>query len=126
MSEAPLALRYTREHEWVAKTDTPSLVRIGITDFAQSALGDIVYVQLPAVGDEVSEGKVFGEVESTKSVSELYAPLTGKVTNVNAALSANPEILNSDPYGQGWIIEVEVTGGEESLLSAQEYVQLTA
>lgn len=126
VSEAPLALRYTREHEWVAKTDDPSLVRIGITDFAQSALGDIVYVQLPAVGDEVSVGKVFGEVESTKSVSELYAPLTGKVMSVNAALSANPEILNSDPYGQGWIIEVEVTGGEESLLSAQEYVQLTA
>jgi glycine cleavage system H protein len=101
-------------------------VRVGITDFAQSALGDIVYVQLPNVGDDVSAGKVFGEVESTKSVSELYAPLTGKVTSVNAALSANPEILNTDPYGQGWIIEVEVTGGEEGLLSAQEYVQLTA
>ena len=126
VSEAPLALRYTREHEWVAKTESPSLVRIGITDFAQSALGDIVYVQLPSIGDEVSAGKVFGEVESTKSVSELYAPLTGRVTNVNAALSANPEILNSDPYGQGWIIEVEVTGDEAGLLSAQEYVQLTA
>ncbi len=126
MSEAPLALRYTKEHEWVANTDTASLVRIGITDFAQSALGDIVYIQLPNVGDVLVAGKVCGEVESTKSVSELYAPVSGKVLAVNAALTANPEILNSDPYGQGWIAEVEVTGGEEDLLSAQEYVQLTA
>ncbi len=126
MSEAPLALRYTKEHEWVAKTDTASLVRIGITDFAQSALGDIVYIQLPNVGDVLVAGKVCGEVESTKSVSELYAPVSGKVVAVNAALTANPEILNSDPYGQGWIAEVEVSGGEEDLLSAQEYVQLTA
>ena len=126
MSEAPLALRYTKDHEWVAKTENPSQVRVGITDYAQSALGDIVYVQLPSVGDEVGAGKVFGEVESTKSVSELYAPVTGTVANVNAALSANPEILNSDPYGQGWIIEIEVTGGDDGLLSAQEYVQLTA
>lgn len=126
MSEAPLALRYTKEHEWVANTDTASLVRIGITDFAQSALGDIVYIQLPNVGDVLVAGKVCGEVESTKSVSELYAPVSGKVLTVNAALTANPEILNSDPYGQGWIAEVEVTGGEEDLLNAQEYVQLTA
>ena len=126
MSEAPLALRYTKEHEWVATTDTASHLRIGITDFAQSALGDIVYIQLPNVGDELIAGKVCGEVESTKSVSELYAPVSGKVVAVNAALTANPEILNSDPYGQGWIAEVEVTGGEEELLSAQEYVQLTA
>ncbi len=126
MSEAPLALRYTKEHEWVANTDTASQVRIGITDFAQSALGDIVYIQLPNVGDVLMAGKVCGEVESTKSVSELYAPVSGKVLAVNAALTANPEILNSDPYGQGWIAEVEVSGGEEELLSAQEYVQLTA
>ena len=126
MSEAPLALRYTKEHEWVASTESASLVRIGITDFAQSALGDIVYIQLPNVGDVLVAGKVCGEVESTKSVSELYAPVSGKVVAVNAALTANPEILNSDPYGQGWIAEVEVTGGEEELLSAQEYVRLTA
>jgi glycine cleavage system H protein len=126
VSEAPLALHYTKEHEWVATTDTASRMRIGITDFAQSALGDIVYIQLPNVGDDLSAGKVCGEVESTKSVSELYAPVSGKVIAVNAALTANPEILNSDPYGQGWIAEVEVTGGEEDLLSAQEYVQLTA
>lgn len=126
MSEVPLALRYTKEHEWVATTDTASHVRIGITDFAQSALGDIVYIQLPNVGDVLSTGKVCGEVESTKSVSELYAPVSGKVIAVNAALTATPEILNSDPYGAGWIAEVEVTGGEEELLSAQQYVQLTA
>ena len=126
MSEAPLALRYTKEHEWIATTETATRVRIGITDFAQSALGDIVYIQLPNVGDDWSAGKVCGEVESTKSVSELYAPVSGKVTAINAALTANPEILNTDPYGQGWIAEVEVTGGEEDLLSAQEYVQLTA
>lgn len=126
MSEAPLALRYTKEHEWVATTDTASRVRIGITDFAQSALGDIVYIQLPNVGDDLSAGKVCGEVESTKSVSELYAPISGKVTAINAALTANPEILNTDPYGAGWIAEIDVTGGEEDLLSAQEYVQLTA
>ena len=126
MSEAPLALRYTKEHEWVGTSDVASHVRIGITDFAQSALGDIVYIQLPNVGDELSAGKVCGEVESTKSVSELYAPVSGRVIAVNAALTANPEILNSDPYGEGWIAEVEVTGGEEGLLSAQEYVQLTA
>jgi glycine cleavage system H protein len=107
-------------------TDVASRVRIGITDFAQSALGDIVYIQLPAVGEELRAGKVCGEVESTKSVSELYAPVSGKVIAVNAALTANPEILNSDPYGQGWIVEVEVTGEEAELLTAEEYVQLTA
>lgn len=126
MSEVPQALRYTKEHEWVAKTDVSSQVRIGITDFAQSALGDIVYIQLPNVGDVLTAGEVCGEVESTKSVSELYAPVSGRVLSVNTALSANPEILNSDPYGQGWIVEVAVSGGEDGLLGAQEYEQLTA
>ena len=126
MSEAPFALRYTKEHEWVAATDSPSKIRMGITDFAQSALGDIVYVQLPNIGDTITEGKVCGEIESTKSVSELYAPVSGKVVAVNAALTANPEILNSDPYGAGWIAEVEVSGESSGLMSAQEYVQLTA
>jgi glycine cleavage system H protein len=99
---------------------------MGITDYAQSALGDIVYVQLPSVGDKVEAGKVCGEVESTKSVSELYAPVSGTVTAVNVALTANPEILNSDPYGAGWIADIEVSGGDDDLLSAQEYVALTA
>ena len=122
----PTNLKYTKEHEWVMTTEIASRVRIGITDFAQSALGDIVYIQLPNVGEELSAGKVCGEVESTKSVSELYAPVSGRVIAVNAALTANPEILNSDPYGQGWIVEVEVSGGEEGLLTAEDYVQLTA
>jgi len=126
VSETPLALRYTKEHEWVALTDVPNCIKMGITDFAQSALGDIVYIQLPSVGEVLQAGKVCGEVESTKSVSELYAPISGTVVSVNAALTANPEILNSDPYGQGWIAEITVTGGEEDLISAQEYVALTA
>ncbi|MCX6430273.1 MAG: glycine cleavage system protein GcvH [Actinobacteria bacterium] len=126
MSEAPLALRYTKEHEWVANTDSGSLFRMGITDYAQSALGDIVYVQLPSVGDEVEAGKVCGEVESTKSVSELYAPVSGVVVAVNAALTANPEILNSDPYGAGWLLKVEVSGTPSDLLDAAGYAQITA
>jgi glycine cleavage system H protein len=126
VSETPLALRYTKEHEWIAATDSQGRIRMGITDFAQGALGDIVYVQLPSVGDVVESGKVCGEVESTKSVSELYAPVSGKVVAINAALTANPEILNSDPYGAGWIAEIEVSGGEDGLISAQEYLALTA
>ncbi len=127
MSETPLTLRYTKDHEWVAVTESPSIVRIGITDFAQSALGDIVYVQLPNIGDQLVEGKVCGEIESTKSVSELYAPVSGKVVTVNSTLSTNPEILNSDPYGNGWIAEVEVVGAiGAGLISAEEYIQLTA
>lgn len=126
MSDTPLALRYTKEHEWVAAGTSSNLIKMGITDFAQSALGDIVYVQLPAVGNLIESGKVCGEVESTKSVSELYAPVSGKVMAVNVALIANPELLNSDPYGQGWIAEIEVTGGDDNLISAQEYATLTA
>lgn len=126
MSEVPLALKYTKEHEWVATTDSATKIRMGITDFAQSALGDIVYVQLPNVGDVLIEGSVCGEIESTKSVSELYSPVSGKVLSVNAALTANPEILNSDPYGAGWIADVEISGESAGLISAQEYVQLTA
>lgn len=126
MSEAPLALRYTKEHEWVASTASPTVFRMGITDYAQSALGDIVYVQLPSIGDTLEAGKVCGEVESTKSVSELYAPVGGKVTAVNSALTANPEILNSDPYGSGWIADIEVASEPENLLSAQEYLTFTA
>ncbi|MEK6648601.1 MAG: glycine cleavage system protein GcvH [Actinomycetota bacterium] len=126
MSQIPEALRYTKEHEWVAVTPDPKRLRMGITDFAQSALGDIVYVQLPKVGDLLVAGKVCGEVESTKSVSEIYAPLTGAVVAVNESLTATPEILNSDPYGNGWIAEIEITVEPTDLLSASEYTQLTA
>ena len=105
MSEltTPAELRYTAEHEWVKKTGATT-VRVGITDFAQSQLGDVVFVQLPSVGDQVTAGDSFGEVESTKSVSDLFAPLTAKVTAVNTDLEATPELVNSEPYGQGWLV----------------------
>lgn len=102
--EYPAGLRYTAEHEWVREEgDT---VRIGITAFAQEALGDVVYVSLPAVGDTVTAGDTCGEVESTKSVSDLYAPIAGEVTAVNGALDATPELVNTDPYGEGWMYEL--------------------
>jgi len=125
MSSAPENLKYTKEHEWVEEL-SPGSVRMGITDFAQGALGDIVYVQLPKVGDQLTAGSVCGEVESTKSVSEIYAPVTGKVIAVNSALDAAPESMNSDPYGAGWIAEVELSATPSELLSASEYQSLTA
>ena len=125
MSNIPSQLRYTKEHEWVEQTSDGKF-RVGITDFAQAALGDIVYIQLPKVGENVEQSKVCGEVESTKSVSEIYAPLTGKIVSVNSELDAAPEILNSDPYGAGWIIEVEVSESSQldSLLSPTDYQAL--
>jgi glycine cleavage system H protein len=128
MSLIPNQLRYTKEHEWVAATDSAGIFRIGITDFAQSALGDIVYIQMPKPGEEVTADKICGEVESTKSVSEIYAPVTGKIAFVNDLLNKNPELINSDCYGQGWIAEIEVVDISviEKLLSAQQYQVLTA
>jgi glycine cleavage system H protein len=113
---------YTAEHEWVRDVDADT-VRIGITDFAQDSLGDIVYVQLPAVGDEVTGGSPMGELESTKSVSDLFAPLSGTVTASNDALEASPELCNTDPYGDGWIVELRVSdpSQREQLLSAADY-----
>ena len=106
--EYPEDLRYTSEHEWV-RTGQEGVVRIGITSYAQDALGDVVYVSLPAVGDELAVGDTRGEIESTKSVSDLYSPLAGEVTAVNEALDATPELVNSDPYGEGWIFELKVS-----------------
>ena len=105
--------RYTDQHEWTlvqGGEGGDSVVRVGITDHAQDALGDIVFVQLPAVGDEVSPGNPMGEVESTKSVSDVYAPVPGTVTAVNEALTDAPETINSDPYGAGWLVEIAVRG----------------
>jgi len=124
MSNAPETLQYTKEHEWLSQSG--DVITMGITDFAQSALGDIVYVQLPKVGDSVQAGAICGEVESTKSVSEIYSPVTGSVTEVNSALVSNPELLNSDPYGAGWIAKITLTSAPDSLLSAAEYTALTA
>ncbi len=125
----PTDLKYTAEHEWVRVVgDT---LRLGITDYAQEALGDIVFVTLPAVGTEVTAGQSFGEVESTKSVSDVYAPLAGTVTAVNDALDANPELANSDPYGEGWMVEIAPADGLEAallsptLLDAAAYELLT-
>jgi len=120
----PEELRYTEEHEWVAPGG--DRVRVGITDYAQDALGDIVYVQLPAVGTEVEAGALLGEVESTKSVSEVYAPLSGRVVAVNEALTEAPERINQDPYGEGWLCEVEPASADalDDLLDAASYRRL--
>ena len=125
MSEIPADLTYTTEHEWVLRTGDDT-VRVGITDYAQSALGDVVFVQLPDVGAELASGDAFGEVESTKSVSDLYAPVSAKVIAVNGDLEGNPQLVNSDPYGAGWLVDLQVQAGtlEEALsglLDAQGY-----
>jgi len=109
VTDIPAELYYTEEHEWVQRTGDDT-VRVGITDYAQSALGDVVFVQLPDVGTEVTAGESFGEVESTKSVSDLYAPISAKVVAVNGDLEANPQVVNSDPYGDGWLIDLQIDG----------------
>jgi glycine cleavage system H protein len=118
----PQDLRYTAEHEWVRSGDDGT-VRIGITSFAQDSLGDVVYVSLPTVGDTVTAGDACGEVESTKSVSDLYAPLAGEVTAVNDALDATPELVNTDPYGEGWMYELRPSDAAavEGLLDPAAY-----
>ena len=122
MSDVPDDLKYTAEHEWVRATARRT-VRVGITDYAQEALGDVVYVSLPEVGASVTAGSACGEVESTKSVSDLYAPVTGTVTARNDALDDQPELINSDPYGEGWIIEIEPADAADldGLLDAAAY-----
>jgi len=122
--QVPEHLRYSSDHEWIAVSGTRA--RIGITDYAQDALGDVVYVQVPALGSSVTAGDSFGEVESTKSVSDVYAPVTGTVVAVNDALSDSPETLNSDPYGAGWLCEIEVADESQwaGLLDAAAYQAL--
>jgi glycine cleavage system H protein len=121
----PAELRYSNDHEWAR--DEGDVVRIGITDYAQDALGDVVFVDLPKVGSSVSVGGVLGEVESTKSVSELYAPVAGVVVAVNEALNTTPELVNSDPYGEGWICEVTTSSRDDfaALLDAAAYEAIT-
>jgi glycine cleavage system H protein len=126
MSNVPSDLKFTKEHEWIATTPSANVFRVGITDYAQSALGDIVYVQLPKVGQKLTAGEVCGEIESTKSVSEIYSPITGEVSSVNGNLDGAPEIINSEPYGSGWILEISVSGDLPELLSGEEYEKLTA
>ncbi|WP_129789476.1 glycine cleavage system protein GcvH [Promicromonospora panici] len=121
MADFPENLKYTTEHEWLDGS-TPAV--IGVTDVAAEALGDVVYLELPEVGAAVEAGAVVGEIESTKSVSELYSPVSGTITEVNTEAVDNPEIVNQDPYGKGWLFKVEVTGTGE-LLTAAEYAAHT-
>ena len=123
MSNVPAELKYTKEHEWVSELTADGTVRIGVTDHAQSELGDVVYVDLPEVGETIDAEATFGEIESTKSVSDLFAPLAGEVVAVNEDLADAPETVNSDPYGAGWLIEVRPNDAAdiEGLLSAADY-----
>lgn len=125
MSNIPADLSYTAEHEWVSAPDADGVVRVGITDFAQDALGDVVYAQLPEPGTTVKGNDVVGEVESTKSVSDIYAPVSGEIVSRNDALDTDSALINSDPYGDGWLFEVRLSEADaiETLLSASEYEQ---
>lgn len=123
MSEVPANLSYTAEHEWITSLTDEGTVRIGITDHAQDSLGDVVYVDLPEVGDSLEANESFGEVESTKSVSDLFAPINGEVVKINEALEDDAALVNSDPYGEGWLIEVKPADEAEleGLLDAEGY-----
>lgn len=131
MTSVPAELFYTSEHEWVQKVG-PTTVLIGITDFAQSQLGDVVFVQLPEVDEAVTDGESFAEVESTKTVSDIYGPLSGTVSKINDELGESPELVNSDPYGDGWLVEITVGDDVDldatfkSFLDAEGYTALTA
>lgn len=122
----PGELKYTSEHEWV-RADSDNLVSVGITHYAQDSLGDIVFVSLPSVGSSVAAGESCGEVESTKSVSELYAPVSGDIVEVNAAVDATPELINSAPYGDGWLMKIQLSDPAQldGLLTASDYEALT-
>jgi glycine cleavage system H protein len=126
MADNPQNLRYTKDHEWARREG--KAVAVGVTAHAQESLGDVVYVELPKVGDTVTAGAPFGVVESTKAVSELFAPISGKVTRVNTALSDEPSTINSDPYGAGWIVEIEPSDPAQldGLMDANAYAELVA
>jgi glycine cleavage system H protein len=125
VSDVPEDLQYTAEHEWVSAPDADGVVKVGVTDFAQDALGDVVYVQLPEAGTALTASDVVGEIESTKSVSDIYAPVTGEVVSRNDSLDAEPGLVNSDPYGDGWLLEIRVEdpSSVQDLLSSSEYSQ---
>ena len=125
MSNIPDGLYYTAEHEWVSEPKDDGTVRVGITDFAQDALGDVVYVQMPESGAAVTGADVIGEVESTKSVSDIYAPITGEVVARNEALDDDPSLINTDPYGEGWLLEIKASDPSvvQGLLSSADYSQ---
>src|SRR6188768_1378019 len=118
----PEGLKYTKDHEWVRIEG--DIATVGVTDFAQSELGDIVYVDITTVGQDVAEHDIFGTVEAVKTVSDLYMPIAGKVLEVNPVLEASPEKVNEDPYGDGWMIKIKISGAASGLLSAAEYKEL--
>lgn len=122
MSNIPADLKYTEEHEWL-RAEADGTATIGITDFAQTSLGDITYLDLPGVGDAITKGEEFGSVDSVKTTSDLYAPVSGEIVAVNSKLDDEPELVNSDPYGDGWLIKVKLDDSEDSsgLLSAEQY-----
>jgi glycine cleavage system H protein len=123
MADLPKDLLYTEEHEYLKKTDDAGVYQIGITDYAQGELGDVVYVELPSVGDSFARMDVFGTVEAVKAVSDLYSPISGEIVAVNDALADDPSLVNSDPYGSGWMLKIRVTEESEldALLGAEEY-----
>ena len=125
MSEIPAELHYTEEHEYVKLTDDAKVVQIGITDYAQGELGDVVYVDLPKQGTTFSRMEVFGTIEAVKAVSELFCPVAGEVVGVNEALEGNPALVNKDPYGEGWMIKLRIRSQSDlkELLSASDYTQ---
>jgi glycine cleavage system H protein len=123
MADLPSGLLYSEEHEYLAKTDDDGVYRVGITDYAQGELGDIVYVELPAAGDTFNKGDTFGTVEAVKAVSDLYMPVAGEVVEVNQALNDDPSVINSDPYGDGWMVAIRVRDSAEleGLLGPDDY-----
>ncbi|TVR62614.1 MAG: glycine cleavage system protein GcvH [Gemmatimonadales bacterium] len=126
MSDIPSGLRYTEEHEYLKPTDEDSVFLVGVTDYAQGELGDVVFLELPAAGDSFAKGDVFGTIEAVKAVSDLYAPVTGEVVEVNTALDDDPSLVNSDPYGEGWMLRIRVSddAGMEDLLDSEGYTKL--
>lgn len=123
MSEIHKVLRYTEEHEWVREEAAEGVVSVGITDYAQGELGDVVFVELPSVGDAFDRMEVFGTIEAVKAVSELFCPLSGEIIAVNEALDADPAVVNTDPYGEGWMIQIRLSDMSQTdeLLSAEDY-----
>ena len=125
MSEIPKVLRYTEEHEWVREEETEDVVAIGITDYAQGELGDVVFVELPSAGDTFDRMEVFGTIEAVKAVSELFSPASGEVVEVNGGIEADPAVVNNDPYGEGWMVRLKLSapGELDTLLNAEAYSQ---
>lgn len=118
----PEDLKYTKEHEWIKIEGNVGTV--GVTDYAQGELGDIIYVDVTSIGNDLNAGDTFGTIEAVKTVSDMYAPANGKVTEFNSKVNDNPAIVNQDPYGEGWLVKMEISGGTEGLLSAEEYKNL--